>query len=64
LLVQIFMIYFGLPALFQQLGFTFNIARFPAAVMALSLNASAYLARLYEGVFNQFLKDKEKRLNL
>ncbi|GBF79594.1 ABC transporter permease subunit [Aphanothece sacrum] len=49
LLVQIFMIYFGLPALFQQLGFTFNIARFPAAVMALSLNASAYLAEIIRG---------------
>ncbi|WP_148096712.1 amino acid ABC transporter permease, partial [Aphanothece sacrum] len=44
-----FMIYFGLPALFQQLGFTFNIARFPAAVMALSLNASAYLAEIIRG---------------
>ena len=49
LLVQIFMIYFGLPALFQQLGLDFNLGRFPAAITALSLNASAYLAEIVRG---------------
>lgn len=49
LLVQIFMIYFGLPALFQELGFNFDLDRLPAAVTALSLNASAYLAEIVRG---------------
>jgi arginine/lysine/histidine/glutamine transport system substrate-binding and permease protein len=46
LLVQIFMIYFGLPALFKSRGIDFSFERFPAAVTALSLNASAYLAEI------------------
>ncbi|MGK7956846.1 MAG: ABC transporter permease subunit [Crocosphaera sp.] len=49
LLVQIFMIYFGLPALFQGLGLNFNLERLLAAVTALSLNASAYLAEIVRG---------------
>jgi arginine/lysine/histidine/glutamine transport system substrate-binding/permease protein len=46
LLVQIFMIYFGLPALFQELGFGFNLNRLTAAVIALSLNSAAYIAEI------------------
>lgn len=46
LLVQIFMIYFGLPALIQELGVTFNLERLPAAVLALSLNSAAYIAEI------------------
>lgn len=49
LLVQIFMIYFGLPAFFQSLGLNFNFERFPAAVLALSLNSAAYLAEIIRG---------------
>lgn len=49
LLVQIFMIYFGLPSLFRQLGFDFNFERLPAAITALSLNSSAYLAEIIRG---------------
>ncbi len=49
LLVQIFMLYFGLPALFQEFGFNFNLERLPAAIAALSLNASAYLAEIVRG---------------
>ena len=49
LLVQIFMIYFGLPALFQGIGFSFNLEQFPAAVLALSLNSAAYLAEIIRG---------------
>ncbi|MBD3882351.1 ABC transporter permease subunit [Phormidium tenue FACHB-886] len=44
LLVQIFMVYFGLPALVQQLGFDFSFNRFFAAVLALTLNCAAYVA--------------------
>jgi arginine/lysine/histidine/glutamine transport system substrate-binding/permease protein len=46
LLVQIFMIYFGLPALLQGLGLNFSLSRLAAAVMALSLNSAAYLAEI------------------
>ncbi|HEY9674127.1 MAG TPA: ABC transporter permease subunit [Waterburya sp.] len=46
LLVQIFMIYFGLPALLQGLGIHFSLSRLAAAVMALSLNSAAYLAEI------------------
>ena len=49
LLVQIFMIYFGLSALFQGLGLNLNLERLPAAVTALSLNSSAYLAEIVRG---------------
>jgi arginine/lysine/histidine/glutamine transport system substrate-binding and permease protein len=46
LLVQIFMIYFGLPAVAQELGFTFNLDRLVAGVVALSLNSAAYIAEI------------------
>ncbi|MEM8777356.1 MAG: ABC transporter substrate-binding protein/permease, partial [Cyanobacteria bacterium P01_G01_bin.49] len=49
LLVQIFMIYFGLPALFQEFGIYFNWNRHLAAIIALSLNASAYLCEIFRG---------------
>ncbi len=46
LLVQIFMIYFGLPALVNSLGAQFTFDRLTAAVMALSLNSAAYIAEI------------------
>ncbi|AFY31217.1 ABC transporter permease subunit [Calothrix sp. PCC 7507] len=46
LLVQIFMIYFGLPAVAQELGFTFNFDRLVAGILALSLNSAAYIAEI------------------
>ncbi|BBD58688.1 polar amino acid ABC transporter inner membrane subunit [Nostoc sp. HK-01] len=46
LLVQIFMIYFGIPALAQQLGFTLNFNPLVAGVLALSLNSAAYIAEI------------------
>lgn len=46
LLVQIFMIYFGLPVLVQGSGINFSLDRLTAAVMALSLNSAAYLAEI------------------
>ncbi len=49
LLVQIFMIYFGLPSLIQQIGIDFSFDRLPAAVTALSLNSAAYLAEIIRG---------------
>jgi His/Glu/Gln/Arg/opine family amino acid ABC transporter permease subunit len=46
LLVQIFMIYFGIPAMANGLGFNFSFDRWIAAVLALSLNSAAYLAEI------------------
>lgn len=46
LLVQIVMIYFGIPALVQNLGASFSFDRFAASILALSLNAAAYLAEI------------------
>lgn len=44
MLVQLFLIYFGLPALIQSMEVPFTINRVAAAVTALSLNVAAYLA--------------------
>jgi arginine/lysine/histidine/glutamine transport system substrate-binding/permease protein len=49
MLVQLFIIYFGLPALFQGFGIQWSLPRFPAAVIALSLNVAAYLAEIIRG---------------
>ncbi|MGB8699479.1 MAG: amino acid ABC transporter permease [Thermosynechococcaceae cyanobacterium] len=46
LLVQIFMIYFGIPALAQSFGMTLRFDRLIAAVTALSLNSAAYIAEI------------------
>ncbi|MBD2211091.1 ABC transporter permease subunit [Nostoc linckia FACHB-104] len=46
LLVQIFMIYFGIPALTQELGITFSFDRLAAGVVALTLNSAAYIAEI------------------
>lgn len=46
LLVQIFMIYFGLPALAQSLGVPLKFNQWTAAVVALSLNSGAYIAEI------------------
>ena len=49
LLVQIFMIYFGIPSLLQGIGLDFTFNRFAAAVTALSLNSAAYLSEIIRG---------------
>jgi arginine/lysine/histidine/glutamine transport system substrate-binding/permease protein len=49
MLVQLFIIYFGLPALFQEFGWNWSLDRFPAAIIALSLNVAAYLAEIIRG---------------
>lgn len=47
LLVQLFMIYFGLPSLVQQIfGFPLRWNPFVAGVVALGLNSSAYIAEI------------------
>lgn len=49
MLVQLFIIYFGLPTVFQEIGLQWSLERFPAAVIALSLNVTAYLAEIIRG---------------
>ena len=46
LLIQIFMIYFGLPAVLRDSGFKFSLSQFAAAILALSLNSAAYIAEI------------------
>ncbi len=47
LLVQLFMIYFGLPALMQQaFGIPLRWDRFTAGVVALGFNSAAYIAEI------------------
>lgn len=46
LLVQIFIIYFGLPALGNSIGVPIKFSQFAAAVIALTLNSAAYLAEI------------------
>lgn len=46
LLVQIFMIYFGLPAIAQSFGVPLRFDRLVAAVLALSVNSAAYIAEI------------------
>jgi len=49
LLVQIFIIYFGLPGLIKSMGFSFSLSQLAAAVLALTLNSAAYLAEIIRG---------------
>ncbi|MGL5033059.1 MAG: ABC transporter permease subunit, partial [Microcystaceae cyanobacterium] len=49
MLVQLFIIYFGLPGLFKEIGLEWTLDRFPAAIIALSLNVAAYLAEIIRG---------------
>ena len=46
LLVQLFMIYFGIPGLTSSLGIAFRFNRWSAAVLALTLNSAAYIAEI------------------
>jgi arginine/lysine/histidine/glutamine transport system substrate-binding/permease protein len=46
LLVQMFMIYFGLPTLLRGFGLPIRLEPFTAGVIALSLNSAAYIAEI------------------
>ncbi len=46
LLVQMFMIYFGLPPLMREIGIPFRLSPLVAGVLALSLNGTAYIAEI------------------
>jgi His/Glu/Gln/Arg/opine family amino acid ABC transporter permease subunit len=49
LLVQLFMVYFGLPAVLQSIGLPVRFDRLFAGVLALSLNVAAYVAEIVRG---------------
>ena len=52
-IVQIFIIYFSIPQLFQAIGFrSFNISEFAAATATLALNAGAYISEIFRGGIN------------
>ncbi|MDX2213925.1 MAG: amino acid ABC transporter permease [Oculatellaceae cyanobacterium bins.114] len=46
LIVQIFMIYFGIPALVRGMGMKLTFNQWSAAIIALSLNSAAYIAEI------------------
>jgi glutamine transport system permease protein len=46
LLVQLFIIYFGIPALLRSMDVDFRFNQWGAAVLGLSLNSAAYLAEI------------------
>ncbi len=46
LIVQLFMVYFGIPALAQSSDFNFRLSPWSAAILALSLNSAAYIAEI------------------
>lgn len=46
LLVQLFIIYFGIPPLLDAIGLDFNFSRWGAAILGLSLNSAAYLSEI------------------
>lgn len=49
-IVQLFIIYFGIPQLIQSLGASsFRMTSIQAAVITLSLNAGAYMAEIFRG---------------
>lgn len=48
-IVQLFLIYFGVPQFIQSLGFSFRLSSFQAAVITLSLNAGAYISEIFRG---------------
>ena len=49
LLVQLFMVYFGVPALIKSTGLPISINQWWAAIIALTLNSSAYIAEIIRG---------------
>ena len=46
LLVQLFIIYFGIPPLLRSIGIAFSFNQWTAAILGLSLNSAAYLAEI------------------
>lgn len=48
-IVQLFIIKYGIPYFIRNLGGEFNLSIFSAALIALSLNAGAYISEIFRG---------------
>lgn len=59
LLVQLFMIYFGIPPIVRSFGLDFTFDQWTAAILGLSLNSAAYLAEIVRGGI-QSIEDGQK----
>lgn len=52
-IVQLFIIYFGIPQLISAIGIRgFKISAFAAATVTLALNAGAYISEIFRGAIN------------
>lgn len=52
-IVQLFIIYFGIPQLIKAIGINgFKISAFAAATITLALNAGAYISEIFRGAIN------------
>ncbi|MFM7440165.1 MAG: ABC transporter permease subunit, partial [Snowella sp.] len=56
LLVQLYIIYFGLPSLLQSLELNLSLDKYMAAVIALSINLAAYIAEIARGAIESIEK--------
>ncbi len=52
MIVQAFIVYFGMPQLIQLINPSFRISAFMAGAITLSLNAGAYLSEIFRGGIN------------
>ena len=52
MIVQAFIVYFGLPQLIQMFSPGFKISAFAASAITLSINAGAYLSEIFRGGIN------------
>jgi polar amino acid transport system permease protein/polar amino acid transport system substrate-binding protein len=52
LLVQVFYIYFAIPQLVQLMGYGLRFTPFIAGLIALTLNAGAYMSEIFRGAIN------------
>lgn len=52
LLVQVFYIYFAIPQLLQYMGYNLRLTSFIAGLIALTLNAGAYMSEIFRGAIN------------
>jgi polar amino acid transport system permease protein/polar amino acid transport system substrate-binding protein len=52
LLVQVFYIYFAIPQLLQFMGYNLRLTSFLAGLIALTLNAGAYMSEIFRGAIN------------
>lgn len=48
-IVQLFIIYFGIPQFLSQMGFDIRFTSFQAAAATLALNAGAYMSEIFRG---------------